>query len=121
MPLCYVLDENLSWASQRHPTAQCGGGEPVDFVCVGDPPDLSRGTHDPVVLLWAERAGRVLVSLDKNTLPGHLAAHLLVGHHSPGVFLVRRSSTIPQVLSHLVLVAHAGDPLIYADWVDYIP
>src|SRR6266446_803978 len=109
MPLRYVLDENLSWAAfcnaiQQHNAA---GVNPVDFVCVGDPPDLARGTPDPVVLLWAEREGRVLVSLDKSTLPGHLTAHLQAAHHSPGVFLVRPSSTIPQVLTHLVLVAHA--------------
>jgi hypothetical protein len=38
-------------------------------------------------LLWAEREGRVLVTLDRHTMPGHLANHLRAGHNSPGSFL----------------------------------
>jgi uncharacterized protein (DUF362 family) len=67
--LRYLLDENLRgvlWrAIQRHNALSVYA---IDLVQVGDPPDLPLGSLDPDILLWAERQGRILVSLDKKTL-----------------------------------------------------
>ncbi|MBI1916397.1 MAG: DUF5615 family PIN-like protein, partial [Planctomycetes bacterium] len=111
MTLRYVLDENLRgalWqAIQQH---NLQGAHVLDATRVGDPPDLPLGTSDPDLLVWAECEGRLLVSLDKKTLLGHLAQHLQAGHHSPGILLVTPGSVVPAVLGYLVLAAHAGDP-----------
>src|SRR4051794_35399330 len=109
MPLRYALDEQLRgplWnAVQAHNAA---GIDPIDVVQVGDPADLPCGTPDPVILLGAEREGRLLVTRDVSTVPGHLAAHLAAGHHSPGVLIVRRGGVVvPQVIFALALIAHA--------------
>src|SRR6266404_1456724 len=98
MPLRYLLDEHLwgggLWqAIQQHNTL---GTDPLDVLRVGDPMDLPLGAADPDILLWAEREGRVFVSLDKRTLPRHLALHLQAGHHSPGILIIRSGSTVPQ-------------------------
>jgi hypothetical protein len=118
MPLRFVLDEHLRrilWqAVQQH---NAGGGDPLDVVRVGDPPDLLLGTLDPDLLLWSEHEGRILVSRDRKTLPGHLAEHLRGGHHCPGIWLIRRGSTVAQVLTFLTVAAHASDP---ADWQDQL-
>jgi hypothetical protein len=120
--LRYLLDEHLRgvlWdASEDHNAASIN---PIDVVQVGDPSDLPLGTLDPDILLWAEREGRILVTRDQNTMPGHLADHLQAGHHSPGIFMVRRRSVIPQLVFALVLAAHAGDPDVYRDRIEYIP
>jgi hypothetical protein len=123
MPLRYVLDEHLRgplWnAIQAHNAA---GTDSIDVVRVGDPPDLPCGTPDPDILLWAEREGRLLVTRDVNTVPGHLANHLAAGRHSPGVLIVRRGGVVvPQVVFALVLIADAGDPTDYVDCYRYIP
>jgi hypothetical protein len=123
MPLRFVLDEQLRggalWhAVQRHNAA---GVDVLDITRVGDPADLPIGTSDPDLLLWTERADRILVSLDKRTLPAHLAAHLQAGGHSPGVLIVRPGSTTAQVLFALILIAYAGDPIDYRDRIDFIP
>jgi hypothetical protein len=123
MALCFVLDEHLRggglWqAIQQHNAL---GVDPLDMARVGDPPDLPLGTLDPDPLLWCEGRGRLLVSQDKNSLPGHLAQHLYAGRHSPGVLLIRAGTTVPQVLAALVLIAHAGDPLDYQDRIERIP
>jgi hypothetical protein len=123
MPLAYVLDENLRggalWrAIRRHNAA---GVYPLDIVRVGDPPDLPRRGSDPVVLLWAEREGRILISRDVNTMPVHLADHLSAGHHSPGVFLTRLRSSIPDLVDALALNAYAGFPADFADQIRFIP
>jgi hypothetical protein len=63
-PLRYLLDENLRgrlW--QAIGVHNQTGAYPIDVVRVGDPPDLPLGSLDPDILLWAEREGRILVSL----------------------------------------------------------
>ena len=77
MPLHYVLDEHLRglpWrAIHKH---NSGGINVIDVVRVGDPPDLPLQSTNPVLLRWAEREGRILVSRDYKTMPLELANHL---------------------------------------------
>jgi hypothetical protein len=122
MPLCYVLDEHyrgILWnAIQQH---NASGINPLDVVRVGDPADLPLGTKDPDLLLWGEREGRVLVTRDWQTMPGHLAAHLAAGHHSPGVFIPRPGQSLPQLVIILVLAAYVYDPAEVRDQVRFLP
>ena len=122
MPLLYVLDENVPAAVRKaiqiHNTSSIN---PLDAISVGDPPDLPLGTDDSTLLLWAELEGRILVTLDENTMPRHLADHLASGHHSPGIFMIRKRSLIPKLVFTLVLAAYAGDPDHYRDRIEYIP
>jgi hypothetical protein len=123
MPLCFVLDEHLRggalWQAVQQHNAR--GVDPIDATRVGDPPDLPVGTADPDLLQWAERNNRILVSLDKRTLPAHLAAHIQAGRHSPGILIIRPASTPAQVLFALALIAHAGNAVDYQDRIDFIP
>ena len=122
MPLRFVLDENqrgpLWRAVIRHNQA---GSYPLDVVRVGDSLDLPLGSTDPDILLWGEREDRILVSFDKTTMAGHLTSHLQAGHHSPGVFLLRRASRLPLIVDHLALVAHASDAWEWQDRIEFIP
>jgi hypothetical protein len=122
MPLRFVLDENLRgvlWpAFQQHNAA---GVDVVDVTRVGDPPDLPLGTSDSDVLAWAEREGRIVVSWDCNTMPGHLQDHLDQGRHSPGVIILRPGFTIAVLVGILVVAAHASDPLEFRDQVRFLP
>src|SRR5947209_5200983 len=114
MPLSYVLDEHLRgplWAALRQHNA---GG-------VDDPPDLPRGTSDPDLLLWAEREGRVVVTMDWNTMPGYLLTHLQGGRHSPGVVILRPGHTLPDLVFNLILAAYAWDPAEVRDQVRFLP
>jgi hypothetical protein len=123
MPLRFLLDEDLRggglWqAIQQHNTSS---PYPLDAVRVGDPLDLPLGTLDSDVLIWAEREVRVLLSRDQRSLPQHLTAHLQGGRRSPGIFIILKVNTVPAILDFLVLVAYAGDPLVYQDRMEYIP
>jgi hypothetical protein len=122
MPLRFVVDEHLRVrlpaAIMRH---NLTGGLPIDAVQVGDPPDLPRGTPDPELLRWAEREGRILITRDVHTMPQHLADHLAAGRSSPGVFALRPSASMGQIVAFLELAAYAGDPADYADQVTFIP
>jgi hypothetical protein len=120
--LRFVLDEQLRRVLWRAIQSHNGQGHlPIDVVRVGDPPDLPLGSLDPDILVWAEREGRILISLDRRTLPGHLADHLQAGNHSPGVLLVRPSASVPDVIEYLVMAAYAAQPAEYRDIYRYIP
>jgi hypothetical protein len=122
MALRFLLDEHLGgplWhAIQRH---NLRGGLLLDVLRVGDPADLPLGSDDPAILLWAERDDRILITEDVHTMPGHLAAHLQAGHHSPGVFVIALGCSLAQLVGHLELVAHAGQPADYENQITYIP
>lgn len=66
MALAYVLDEHLRgplWrAVQRH---NARGSNPIDVARVGDANGPPLGATDPEILLWAEQAGRVLITFDE--------------------------------------------------------
>ncbi|MSQ93663.1 MAG: hypothetical protein EXR98_03810 [Gemmataceae bacterium] len=120
--LRFILDEHLRgplWSAiARHNTL---GGLPIDATRVGDSPDLPLGTDDASLLLWAEREGRILLTEDVHTMPGHLAQHVQSGRHSPGVFVISVGFSIKEIVEHLELVAHAGAPQVYQDTITYVP
>lgn len=121
MPLSFLLDEHLRsllWnAIQQH---NLKGMDALDVVRVGDLEDVPCGSRDSEILLWCEQEARILVSLDKSTLGRHLAEHLQAGHHSPGVFIVKTQSRLPDAVDFLALVAYASDPLEWRDRIEYI-
>ena len=122
MPITFLLDENLPsriWrAIQRHNEHNA---DILDVVCVGQSDDLPFSVDDPSILLWAERQGRILITEDKSTMPAHLAAHLDKGHHSPGIFMVRPATRVPDLLEFLVLLAYASQSTEWRDRIEYIP
>jgi hypothetical protein len=122
MPLKYLLDENVRgvlWSAIESHNGR--GVNPLDAVCVGDPPDLALSSPDPAILLWAEREGRIVLSLDQNTMPGHLASHLRAGHHSPGLFLLRRNVSVKSLITFLEAAAYASEAADWQDAVTWVP
>jgi predicted nuclease of predicted toxin-antitoxin system len=73
----------------------------IDFRgAIGVLPD---GTSDPEVLQIAAQAGRVLVSRDVTTMPGHFERFVAL-HESPGVLLIPSRRSISEVIEGLLLV-----------------
>jgi hypothetical protein len=122
MALRYVLDQHLRgplWpATQWHNSL---GVYPLDVVRVGDLADLPLGAGDSAILQWAEQEQRILVPHDQDSMQNHLADHLAAGRHSPGVFMIRRHSTLPQIVSFLRDAAYASEPAEWQDRIQFIP
>jgi hypothetical protein len=122
MTICFLFDENrdhpLRSAVARH---NARGIDPIDAVQVDDPPDRPRGSDDPDILIWAEREGRILVSFDRSTLRNFLSDHLQAGHYSPGIFLIRRGTTLREVIDFLVLATYASEPREWENRCQFIP
>jgi hypothetical protein len=122
MALRFVLDENqrgpLWRAIVRHNQV---GIDPINIVRVGDSPDLPLGATDSDVLQWSEREHRILITFDSSTMADHLAGHLQAGHHSPGVFMLRRGSRLSDVVSFLALATYASESWEWSDRIEFIP
>jgi len=122
MQLRYVPDEHLREPLWRAIQWHNGRGlYPLDAMRVGDSPDLPLASADPTVLAWAEREGRILVTHDPDSMPSHLRDHLQAGRHSPGVFMIRPRSTLPQIVSFLVDAAYASGAAEWTDRITFIP
>jgi hypothetical protein len=73
----------------------------IDFrPAAGAIPD---STSDPEVLRLVAEAGRVLVSRDVATMPGHFAL-FVAGRESPGLLLVPSNRSIGSVIEALLTV-----------------
>ena len=79
------------------------------------------GVKDPEVLLLAASEGRILVSHDENSLPGHFRDFLAAGHHSPGVFLVRQGAPIGAVIESIVMLWVASEADEWKDRIEWLP
>jgi hypothetical protein len=121
MALRYLLDEHLRglfWHyvlqyNVRHT-------DPLNVIRVGDPADLPLGTEDPEILSWCERENRILVSMDRSTLPDHLREHVARGGRSPGIFIVREVPVM-EAVEFLALADFASEPEEWDNQVHYIP
>ena len=64
---------------------------------------LSR-TPDPELLAWAAENGRVLVTHDHQTMPGHVAGRIAAGEHVAGVVIVPQLLQIRRAIDDLELI-----------------
>src|SRR5215470_4156909 len=72
------------------------------------------GVDDPDVLRIAAVAGRVLISQDRRSMPGHFA-RFSAGAQSPGVTLLRESIPIATAIDEIVLIWAASEA---EEWIN---
>lgn len=78
-----LLDENFNGNVTRGLIRRRPNIDLIDAREVG-----LGGEEDPVVLGWAARDGRVLVTHDVNTMPGFAYERIAAGLPMPGVIIV---------------------------------
>ena len=78
------------------------------------------GLADPTVLAKAASEGRVLVSHDFRTMPGHFF-RFIAEARSPGVILISQDLSIGQAIEGLILVWSASDPEDWINRLEYFP
>ena len=83
----------------------------IDIVRVQDVGLL--GKSDAVVLEWAARETRLLLTHDIRTMKHHAYARLTAGLSMPGVFVVPQSLPIAQAIAEVLLLAECG---IEGEW-----
>lgn len=123
MPLKLLLDENLRdqalWlAIVRHNSESA---DVLDVVRVGDRDGPKLGIKDPELLAWAAAEGRILIGLDKSTLPRHLSEFCASRNRSPGVIFLRNDLSIGDVVELLSLITHASEAHEWENTYRWIP
>ena len=91
----------------------------VDIVRVQDAGLM--GAMDPVVLDYAVRSGRVILTHDVNTMVKLAYARVAAGQPMPGVFAVRQSAPIGQIIEQLLLLIECSCPGEWEGRICYLP
>ena len=91
----------------------------VDFASALDS-DLV-GLSDPEVLDIAAQQGRILITPDRRTMPGHFRDRLEMGGLNPGVFIVSQFEPIGSVVEVLMTVWAASDPREWGNQICHLP
>jgi len=91
----------------------------LDIVRVQDVGLL--GKNDPVVLEWAARETRIVLTHDVRTMRHHAYARLVAGLSMPGVFVVPQSLPIAQAIEEVLLLAECSMEDEWEGQVRFLP
>ena len=64
------------------------------------------GSPDPTILAWAATMGRILLTHDRDTMPGFVYDRVIAGEPMPGVFLVSNRMSKGRAIEELYWAAH---------------
>ncbi|MDX1998321.1 MAG: DUF5615 family PIN-like protein [Thermoanaerobaculia bacterium] len=92
----------------------------LDVVRAQDLTELS-GSSDPVLLEWAARDGRIVLSHDVETLAGYAYARLEAGQAMPGLFELRPEVPIGIAIEALEEVIALTRPEEWNGLVAFLP
>jgi hypothetical protein len=79
------------------------------------------GADDTVVLEWAAREGRVLLTHHVNTITRYANERIEAGLAMPGVFEIARSIPIGRVIEDLAIIAELSLDREWENQVRYLP
>jgi hypothetical protein len=114
MRVRFLLDENVPLLLQR---ALLRHEPRVDVLRVGDPQSVPFGTSDPDLLVFLEQSKRLLITLNRASMPAHLQAHYAAGHHLWGMLWVRKGTTIRQLVDDVLLIWETSEA---EEWIDFM-
>ncbi len=77
--------------------------------------------EDPIVLEWAAKAGRILLTHDFKTMPKFAYDRVAIELPMPGVIQIPQDMPIGQTIDELLAVIGASDSAEYENRVVYLP
>ena len=114
----YLIDESLRLST----VAAMRRIEPsLDVHRVGQAEMPPFGTPDPDILAFCEKSDRLLVTLDRASMPTHIAEHLAAGGYTAGVLLVTPGCSFRQLLDDLLLIWSCTAAEEWHDATHYLP
>lgn len=118
MRVRFLLDENIS---PRLHAAVLRREVRIDIKRVGDEGAPLLRTPDPEILSYVEEDRRLLVTLDRASMPRHVAEHLRTERHHWGVLRVKPGASIAILAEELVLIWEASEAEDWLDQLAWIP
>jgi len=116
--VCFLVDESvrLSVVAAMHRIEPA-----IDVHRVGQPAMPAFSCADSDLLLFCETSQRMLVSLDKASMPGEIAKHHAKSRHTWGVLFVTRRCSFRQLLDDLLLIWTTSEAEEWRDAIHYLP
>lgn len=114
--LRYAADENFNNDILRGLRRR---DDSLDIVRIQDV-ELS-GASDPIILDWAAREGRMVLSHDVATMVGFAYDRVKAGQPMPGLVEVRRNLALGEAIEDLLLLAHGSEEGEWEGQVLYLP
>jgi uncharacterized protein DUF5615 len=78
-------------------------------------------TPDHLILEWAAREARVVLTHDAQTMPGYAFDRVRAGLTMPGVIFVPQSVAVATAIDDLLIYTLAGQDSDFDDQVRYVP
>lgn len=79
------------------------------------------GADDPTLLEWTAKEGRILLTHDVETMVNFAYQRVAANLPLPGVFEIRDTVPIGEVINELILIIEASDEDEWKDKVTYLP
>jgi hypothetical protein len=79
------------------------------------------GVDDPTILEWAAQQDRVLLTHDVSTITKYAYERLEAGQAMPGIFEVRRTAPIGQVIEDILLLVECSLEREWEGQIIYLP
>jgi Domain of unknown function (DUF5615) len=118
MKIRFLLDENLS---PRLKPAVLRLNPEIDILRIGEPATPSLGTLDPDVLNYLESSQRLLVTNNRNSMPGHLEAHWAENKQIWGLFWIRPDTPLGVLAQELCMIWETSEAEEWINNLDWIP
>ena len=114
--ISFLADENLK---RKIVTGLLRRNPSVDVVRVQDAG--LTGVDDRILLEWAARQDRVLLTHDVQTLVGFAWEFVRLGRPMSGVIVLGRNLRVSQAVEELLLITECSEPEDWAGVVAYLP
>lgn len=116
--LKYLIDENVDpiYTNQLRRLSS-----DLFVIAVGDMTAPPKGTLDPEILLWCEEHDCILVTNNRKSMPVHLAEHIALSYHVPGIFILSPKLSVGENLEQLILIAEGSFEDEYRDRIEFLP
>ncbi len=114
--LRFLADENFNSAIVRGALRRLPSLNVVTVQEVG----LS-GAADPVVLEWAAKNDRILITHDVSTIPEFVRLRTESGERMPGVVEVSATAAISRVIDDLLMLAQCSIEGEWENQIVYVP
>jgi hypothetical protein len=114
----FLLDEHVSRVLYR---LLAEADLTMQVYMIGDGLAPPKTTSDPDLLLWIEERDVMLLTNNRASMPVHLTAHLLGGHHLPGIIQLPADPDLDEVVADLLLIRGASLPDEFSDRITYLP
>ncbi|HTU88699.1 MAG TPA: DUF5615 family PIN-like protein [Gemmataceae bacterium] len=79
------------------------------------------GADDRDILAWAAAEGRILITHDRNTIPGFTYDRVRAGENMPGVIIVDDQLPLGKAIDELLILAVCSEDAEWRDQVVYVP